>query len=177
MKREMTKRRMIYVGTIVGALSMLAGFAAASITLGGPIVSSSQGTTGTTLTPTAWGAQSVNAGFNGSAAGCGQTVDIDSSALASGYVSGVGTSANCHNGDLTEEIVYTASVPAGTAGHGLNDTFTVYSNAGSPVSNAIWVNVTETGVGYTATFDLYVDYGTMGSVTIDSLNVAINGQL
>lgn len=175
MKRPMTKRRLIYLGTALTVFAMLGGFALASVTLGGTTISSSQGTTGTTLSATAWAASSVDSGFAGVTGTCGTAVTITTAVAVSGYVAG--TSSACATGDISETIAYAATVPAGTSGVNLVDTFTVYSNAGSAVTHPITVTVTESGTSYTANLDLVVDYGTTGSVTITSLGVGINGQL
>lgn len=172
-----TKRRMLYAGTMVAVLAMVGGFAMASITLGNTSITSTQGGNGTTLSASAWTASKIYSGYNGTSA-CGTAVSITSATAASGYVAG--TSSACASGDLTEEIVYSASVPAGTSGTVLKDTFEVYSSTGATpalVTNPISISVTESGTAYTATVDLIVDYGTTSSIQIDSLSVSINGAL
>ena len=182
MRRRLT-RRTTYIVTMVAILAVAGGFAVASLTLGSNTVASTQGSTESTLSATAWSAQSITNGLNGGScvASGGAGTTITSTTTVTAIVPG--TSSACASGDISETIVYTATVPAGTSGTTLTDTFKLYSDACSgsgciaaSTTYSITETVTESGTQYTATFDFVVDYGTTtGPVTISGLSVAING--
>lgn len=141
-------------------------------------LTSVQGGTSTTLTNSAWTAQSVNSVFTTNTGGCTATVGVTTGTpTANAYVNVGGAGGACAENDFAEEIIYTApSVPTGSAV--LTDTFTIYSD--SSVFNGqatLTVTVTEAGTSYSPTLNVFVDYGSaVPPSSITSLDVIVNGQ-
>lgn len=171
------RQRSVYVATIVAILALVGGFALATA-FSTQSVSSTQGAVGTTVSDSAWIAGTLTNGWAGAACTTTTQATTSSATTATAYFSATTSSqvsGDCATGGYTEELVFTAPVSASQAL--ATDTFTVYStsSAGSGIVNTVSVSVSGASGGYTATLDLYVDYGATGPSSITVLNVAING--
>ena len=179
--RGKVRRRTVYVATIAAMLALVGGFAMAT-TLSSTSVSQNQNVFSTSTGNTIWAAvaPTLTTQPSPTTTSCtSTTVAITTSTAADAFV-GVESTPACATNDFTEEVHFSYSVQTGSAT--LSDTFEVYSTAtlagassATTVVGSVTVTVTETTSIYTATFDLYIDYGANPPASIGSLSVVVSG--
>ena len=179
--RGKVRRRTVYVATIAAMLALVGGFAMAA-TFSSTTVSQNQNGFSTSMGSTIWAAvaPTLTTQPSPTTTSCtSATIAITTATTATAFV-GVESTASCTTNDFTEEVHFSYSVPAGSAT--LSDTFEVYSTAtlagatsATTAVGSVTVTVTETTSAYTATFDLYIDYGANPPASISSLSVVVSG--
>ncbi len=183
------RRRTVYLGTIVGAVALLAGFALAA-TLTTQSISSGQNAYSANFGNTVWkadesatptvapGVEAV--GTCGAVPGTAGTASLSAASPSATEVYGLNGTGHCIVGDFTEVWTFSISAPSGLAA---TDVFTVTAVWGGPVqtpySAVVSATVTASNSAATATTEtlsLVVDFGTLPSPgVITSLNVVVSG--
>jgi hypothetical protein len=175
---------MWYVGTGFAVAALVGGYALASYSASS--VTSNQGTYSASFGSTIWATETSTsypklAPASEVVSSCGGSVALNSTATtANGAVGVESGTPSCAAHDFTEEFTFQIALgPNQCASPSCSDTFTVYSvsSAGGTgtIVGSVTVDTTGDSAGYTATFNLYVDYGTAAPSTISSLEVVVSG--
>ena len=183
-------RKTVYIGTVVGVLALVAGFAMAAVFTSQTVTSNQNGFNASTGN-TVWSGAAVTLGPGTSTNACDATpaanpvsspasgslsVTLGSSASKTFYY---GMTGSCSSSDFAEEWSFTMSVSTAATDA---DTFTIFSTwtqvstpASAVAADTITMIASGTGTS-SVTLNLVVDIGSnVSPASISSLNVVVSG--